>query len=227
MSTHPALANMATSDATSFLASMNLAHLSSFQKGFILSIRSLEEDVISLRMPGNEVKSSVAEMFPPGVLFNDELMNLPLCHLKLRDWLDSNGANMAQHSSRRVLMTLATNLYGEAEDREAAEEIVKELICKMRSRRDESTSQEAPSSLQTSSPVTPSRELDSNTAHRVAMRFKEDRKKITGAIEEYFNDFVSDYLQAARDYDLKPTQKPQYLHNVLTGDAKRFYYNRI
>lgn len=221
-----ASANMATGDATSFMASMDFAHLSPFQKGFILSIRSLEEDVISSQMPGNEVKSSVAEMFPPGVLFNDDLMNLPLCHRKLRDWLDSNGANMVQHSSRRVLMTLATNLYDEAEDREAAEEIVKELIARMRSRRDGSSSQETPS-LQTSSSATPSRELDSNTAHKVAMRFKEDKKKFSGAIGEYFNDFVSDYLQAARDYDLTPTQKLQYLHNVLTGDAKRFYYNRI
>lgn len=59
------------------------------------------------------------------------------------------------------------------------------------------------------------------------MRFKDDRKKFSGAIGEYFNDFVSDYLQAARDYDLTPSQKLHYLHNILTGDAKRFYHNRI
>lgn len=144
MSTQPAPDTMAAVGASSFMASMDLSHLSQIQKGFILSIRALDEDIVSLQMNGSDVKASVSKLFPPGVLFSDDLMNLPFCHRKLRDWLDSHGANMAQHSSRRVLMTLATNLYGEVEDRQAAEDIARALISRMRSKKDGSSSNVVP-----------------------------------------------------------------------------------
>lgn len=38
-------------------------------------------------------------------------------------------------------------------------------------------------------------------------------------------EYVPDYQQVARDYNLSFPQKLQFLHNLLRGDAKRFYLN--
>lgn len=31
----------------------------------------------------------------------------------------------------------------------------------------------------------------------------------------------------ARDYDLSQEQRFQYMHNILSGDAKRFYLDKV
>ena len=59
------------------------------------------------------------------------------------------------------------------------------------------------------------------------MRFKDENSKFSGSIGYFFQDYVSDYLQAARDYDLSSTQKLQLMHNIFTGDAKLYYYDRL
>ena len=56
-----------------------------------------------------------------GFFFKEDLVALCVLHQNLRDWFDSRVANMVPHSSRRIIMTLATNLYDEAKDREVAE----------------------------------------------------------------------------------------------------------
>lgn len=76
--------------------------LTSTQKGFITSIRMLE---INPNLVGTALKNSVAEMFPPALLFSKELQDLPACYGSLRDFLDTRGAELRQHSSRRILMT--------------------------------------------------------------------------------------------------------------------------
>ena len=40
-------------------------------------------------------------------------------------------------------------------------------------------------------------------------------------------EFVDEYFQISRGYNLGPFQKLQYLQNVLHGDAKRFYLDKV
>lgn len=69
--------------------------------------------------------------------------------------------------------------------------------------------------------------LDSNLAHRVSLRFKDNQAKFSGDARECLDDFVADYNLAGRDFGLSPEQKLRYLHNLLRGDAKRFYLSEL
>ena len=40
-------------------------------------------------------------------------------------------------------------------------------------------------------------------------------------------EFVDEYIQVCRDHALSQTQKLQYMQNILSGDAKRFYLDRV
>jgi len=40
-------------------------------------------------------------------------------------------------------------------------------------------------------------------------------------------EYVAEYQQVARDYHLSQTQKLHFLHNLLIGDAKRYYLDRV
>lgn len=55
------------------------------------------------------------------------------------------------------------------------------------------------------------------------MRFKEEIQMFSGAVGKFFNDFVADNTRAAGDCDPSSKQKLQKMHNLFTGDAKRFY----
>lgn len=89
-----------------------LKTMSNRQRGFILSIRSLDPTYT-----GSALKDTVAELFPSAHLFSEELREIPGIWLELRKFLDKNGTAMTQHSSRRVILTLAHSLYDDAEDR--------------------------------------------------------------------------------------------------------------
>lgn len=39
--------------------------------------------------------------------------------------------------------------------------------------------------------------------------------------------FVEEYQQIARHYKLNYAQKLQYLHNILSKDARGFYFNQV
>ena len=57
---------------------------------------------------------------------------MPAIYTNLHDWLNDKGENLNPHSSRRVIMTLATSLYTESEEKEAATEIAREIIASSR-----------------------------------------------------------------------------------------------
>ena len=52
------------------------------------------------------------------------------------------------------------------------------------------------------------------------MRLKDERQNFSGAVGEFFNDFVADCTRAASENDLSSKQKLQYVHKLFTGDAK-------
>lgn len=59
------------------------------------------------------------------------------------------------------------------------------------------------------------------------MRFREKNSIFSGDLGEFWLEYVAEYQQVARDYSLTPAQKNQYLHNILRGDAKRYYLDRV
>lgn len=187
-----------------------LAALPSTQTGFLISMRSIDPALI-----GDNLKSHIAEMFPPSHLFCKEIADMASVWIELRSFLDARGATLQQHSSRRVILTLAHGLYTEAEDRNAAVEIANDIVSAGRRRRDES------SQATTSQPITEvSREHSANlsedrVAHNVEMRQKDNDKKFSGDIGECWMEYFDEYQQIARDYKLTAIQKLQYLHNIL------------
>ena len=222
--------NEASSSTRVFMAGISdgtLQALTSCQKGFISSIRILE---LQENITGEALKQSVAEMFPPAMLFNKELLDMPAIYSSLRDFLDSRGANLQQHSSRRIKMTLATSLYDEPEDREAVTEIVSHIFAEGRKYKvAASATQDAASTsnFPSSAPQLSSNNSSDKIAHNVAMRLKEKDKKFGGELGESWMEYVDEYLQICKDYSLSPPQKLRYLHNLLRGDAKRFYLDRV
>ena len=188
-----------------FMAPIDITGLTTSQAGFINTIRVLEDEMKYTPIDGQQVKATIAELFPPAVLFASEIRTLPLLHRQLRAWLDKRGANLTQHSSRRVLLTLATSLYDEAEDREVAEELARKVMAENRRGPDTTGVQQTPHPLSASSSTIRPSDGGSTIAHKIAMRFKDEKWKFSGSIGQFFQDYVS--LQAGRDYDLSAAQK--------------------
>lgn len=128
-------------------------------------------------------------------------------------------------------MTLATQLYTDAEDRQAAIEIVQALRAAGRKNRPDLSSHNAANTASNQSSLNntnfSSGIAAEKTAHNIAMRLKDNDKKFSGDLGENWMEFVDEYTQIARDYSLNPPQKLQYLHNLFRGDAKRFFLDRI
>ena len=126
-------------------------------------------------------------------------------------------------------MILATTVYSDNEDTEAATVIVRAIISASRSRPTSTNEGTASSSQsnnqQQSSQVQSNDNVSSKIAHNVAMRFRTE--KFTGDIGESWNEHVAEYQQVAMDYNPGNQQKLQYLHNIMGGDAKRFYQNNV
>lgn len=59
------------------------------------------------------------------------------------------------------------------------------------------------------------------------MRFKNQSSKFHGNIGECWQEFVDEYCQVAQDHNLTNVYKLDYLHNLVYGDAKRFYLDKV
>ncbi|OSX74486.1 hypothetical protein BU14_0287s0005 [Porphyra umbilicalis] len=203
---------------------VDLALLSSEQKGFVCSVRMLEGEMQGASLIGDQVKTALAELLPPAALFGPEITTLPYVRRELRKWLDSRGANLQQQSSHHFVMTLATSLNKDAEDRVVATQMASALVA-------ESHRQGGGSSATTSpSPAARGDTASSGgdrTAHNIAMRFRDPSVKFSGNLGESWMEYVAEYQQVARDYDLSPSQCFQYLRNLLRGDATRFYLDKV
>lgn len=63
-------------------------------KGLVLSIRSLDAGIW-----GDDFKNLIAEMYPPGLLFDEAVRNFPNMYLELRNYVEERRVNLRQHSS--------------------------------------------------------------------------------------------------------------------------------
>ena len=166
------------------------------QQGFVMSIRVLEKED---RMVGAVLLRAVSDMFPPASLFNENMPAIPALYSELRNFLDTRGCHLTQHSSRRIMMTLATNLYEDDDDQSAAVEIVRSIIAS--GRRNQAPAQLTPtqSTTQQSIGATPSTSAE-KVAHNMAMRLKDRDKKFSGDVGECWQEYVDEYRQVSRDY---------------------------
>lgn len=194
------------------------------QMGFISLVRMLEGEMRDATLSGEQVKPADAEQFPPAVLFGPEIGALPCAYRELRKWLDGHGANLQQHSSHRVVMTLATSLYVDAEDRVAANQLASGIISAGRRVSGGGTAPPPPSPTGRGDALASTRD---RTAHNIPKRFRDASSKFSGSLGEAWTECVTEHQQVARDYDLSQNQRFQYMHNILSGDAKRFYLDKV
>lgn len=68
-----------------FLPNVSLADLTVTQRGFVVTIRRIEED-ITPTTTGKEVPEMVVDALPPEVLSQDELLAMPTLYRDLRNW---------------------------------------------------------------------------------------------------------------------------------------------
>lgn len=163
---------------------------------------------------GVQLKGIIADMFPPDLLFREEICDLPAVHIELRNFLDERGANLRQHSSHRVVMKLAHGLYEEAEDTQAAIEMAREIVAAgLRPRSTTSGSSSSQMTKATSTNIA----FPEKTAHNVAMRLREKDKTFSSDLGESWMEYVDEYLQLSRDYSLTPSLKSV---NICTTYSK-------
>ena len=214
------------------MTAVGIQSLKTIQKGISNSVRVLESEIVSSPLSGLQVKEAAAEMIPPATLFHPEIVTLPSFYRELRRSLDHYGASLQQHSSRRAIMTLATELYTQPEDTNAAIEMAKAIVAAGR-RATPLTRQAANiaavESSDTRSQATANYQVTAidRVVQNVAMRLKDREKKFVNDLGESWMEYVSEYQQISRDYNLNAAQKLQYLHNILRDDAKRFYLNHV
>lgn len=195
------------------------------RNGFITLIIMLENDEA---MVWSMSVRTFGDMFPPlFVLCDVRAMYAP--HTEVRNFLDSKGENLTPHSSHLIMMTLSTNIYEDAEDTKAAENILRDIIVAGRQASIASIHQQQNSSTTgniaaASAPIRSIRVTSTDkVAQNVSIRFKYLEKKLTGDIDEFWQEFVDEYRQMAREYGLSYKQKLHYLQKMLRGDAKSFY----
>lgn len=68
---------------------------------------------------------------------------------------------------------------------------------------------------------------DDNKAHRVSLCFKDNQAKFSGDGKECLDDYVAEYDLVGRAYRLSQDQKLRFFHNLLRGDAERFYLAEV
>lgn len=79
-------------------------------------------------MNGTNPVRSVAEIFPPAVLFCNELGSGPALDRELMSFLDKRGVKFSPQSSCSVMVSLKTNIHEDDEDRKAAVGIFSNII---------------------------------------------------------------------------------------------------
>ncbi len=215
---------MSNTETNEFMHRTTLRELNDEIKGLICSVRDLEHRIAEENLSGDQGKIAFAEMYPPATLFSNAIKSFPSIYAAFRTCLNKQGAALTPHSSHRTIMTRASSIYTDPEDTNPALDIVSGIIPRSRNRSSSnstSDTQGVESTAGRSQQATSGATDSSKVAHNVAMRFRAD--KFTGDIGESWNEYLAEYMQVARDYNLSSQQKLQFLHNIMEGDAKRFY----
>jgi hypothetical protein len=194
------------------------------QKTFVDTIKTYQSDTM---VAGDDLKTIFRQDYPPFLFFTPAIISNVALIRKFTEFLLSRQITIEEHASHYVLSSLAITLYQNDDQVQAlnAIDIFKEAISTRSVQQNASESTNAEDNSQPS----PFQERSSfdKAAHHMAMRFKDDTKKFSGALGECWSEFISEYLYAAEDYKLNPFQKLQYFHHLLRDNAKRFYTRHI
>lgn len=169
-----------------------LTSMNEEQNGFMLSICHMK---INTSLVGEKSKRKIAGMFPPGSLFSVSMVATPILFKDLRDFVDRREGNLLRHVARRIMMTLATSFYEEAEDKTVATEIVTVFLAADRHVRRGGQKENLDGHVRSASDAafSPSESIDKQ-AYSVALRMTYKDKKFTYSLEEFWMGFVDKYL---------------------------------
>ena len=181
---------MATPNSNELLHNQPLDSLYQELLGLIYSVRDLENRITAENLSVEQVKATFAEMYPPDALFSEAIQSLFSIYTSLRYWLNSNGAELVKHSTRRIFMTLAPSVYTDEEEKNAANEL-KRSMTKRRTNSARSPNEQvshAVSGAGSSHQAGP-RNDTTRTAHNIAIRFRSNQ--FSGDIGESWNECVA------------------------------------
>lgn len=112
--------------------------------------------------------------------------------MELRTFLENRGITLAQHFSRRILQTLAHELYSDAEDRKSAIQTASLMISHGRRVREELNSIAPKSSAQAQPQSSGPSPISSECiAHNVANRPKDSESKFEGDLGKCWSQYVN------------------------------------
>lgn len=211
-----------TSGSQQFLggvAESTISIMNDVLRYFITSIRLLETTQF---MTGDVAVRAVADLYSSSILFGKELRSIPAIHTELRNFLDSKRANLQQHSSRRIMMILANNVYEDEGDRNGAVDIVKELFSA--GRRNTPSGSMPPSASPRPEPSATKRVWDP-VKWFTMLRYDSKRrtKRLLGISGNVCKNSLMLTAKSQGDYCLTAPQRKQFLHNLLRRDDKIFY----
>jgi len=107
-----------------FLPEFNLAMLSDRLRGFVMTVRAVSTNTQGQDVTGAELKTVVAEGYPPLQLFSKEFMAFPILYKALVEWINMHGGNMALVRGKPSSRILSKGLYEDAEDTAAAQQLL-------------------------------------------------------------------------------------------------------
>ncbi|KAK1865852.1 hypothetical protein I4F81_008375 [Pyropia yezoensis] len=200
-----------SSAASEILSDPPTEQLTEAQLGFVMAVRGLPVGSGDDLVEGEDLRLQVVDLLPPGVLLSPEMMRVPLLHHGLLALLRTNGVTLGGSSDMRSVKRLAATLYPSGADKYFAQDV-------RYSGGTEAIDSQHPSNLPPLSSfgnpalrtgcsavhtkpaiTTAGGALDSNLAHRVSLRFKDNQAKFSGDARECLDDFVADYNLAGRD----------------------------
>lgn len=197
----------------------DLSLMSPRARGLIMTIRSLEN------LTGPNLLAELHDILTPEMVFHADIAPWPNIWSEMRKFLAQRQVNLIVHERRRAVYTLANSIFPDENETRIALEMAHNLLSTGQNRETR-----APSDQQThhhNADMTYGSYMKEKAAHNVAMRLKDYEQKFSGDLGQCWQDFVDNYEQISEDYNLNEEQKLQYLHNLMSKDAHRFYLEKV
>lgn len=213
-----------------FMSHVPESSLNTAQRGIVASMRALEVEWTAQTTPA-ELRESMAQTFPPSVLFSPDVALMPVIYREIRKRLDRFGAALGVHSTRRIPTLLADRLYQDGPEKDVAMELATGIIHgRLRgsvTAEGVADTNSVPAAAAAAGTVAAAPTPVDRLSFNISQRYRDIATRFSGEPDQVWSEFVQDYLLMARDNHLSVEQRYQYLHYVLAGDAKRFYLNTV
>jgi hypothetical protein len=161
------------------------------QKVFVDAIKSYQCDD---EMRGDDLKGQIRQDYPPFLLFQPGLIKNVILMRKFATFLTDHGVPFEPHTSNYTLNSIAVTIFSDPAQKQAPNAI-QSFPTEILTQFHHNTQFEG--SALYSEPTTHS--VFDKAAHHMAIRFKDENKKFSGALGESWGEFISEYLYAADD----------------------------